>query len=256
MSDELESTQEPQETEATPKPKFSEPSEDQQTSTSGKDESVASFMKQLRQDFDDFKREMQSQKDRRWSQLEKSVGNMSEFMEQLGELKTLTSQGMSEEEALRTMRLSRVEQEVFSKPQQTPGTSEADDFDASVDRILDKAGLNSEARKAVQEEWAKGEYSGPDKYKQALEDLTSLTIKAATRPVEVNPSQAPAVSGAASGGGGDVESLTNELSQLLASPSNPNNRKRIEEISAELDRLQPMEHIEGSPKPRPMGYDV
>jgi len=139
----VESGQEEPGAEELPKPKYSEPSADEPTSqAAGPD--AKQIEELVRQEVD---RRFQSGKDRRFNELEKQYGELSEFKSALDAVKN----GADPEKIISSMekknliqRIEALEKGGPSSSQPSPGKSEADEAFDKARALIEEAGLGND----------------------------------------------------------------------------------------------------------------
>jgi len=151
-----------------PKPSYQEQPVDQQPSGANAQaafdpEKLSSLIEET------VERKLQSQKDRRWNDLEKKYGDLSEIGQMLADVKG----GKDPDEIMRALELKSIKDELAALknvPQKVaiPGKSEADEAYAKAKDIISKAGLNNNPRIL---EAMSGTYTNP------AEMLTKVTLE-------------------------------------------------------------------------------
>jgi len=174
-------------------------------------------------------RQWQSGKDRRIGKLE---GAVSDIKSVLDEFNSWKKQGVSDEEALWRMEVSRkLSTREEPSPQDQPPGTRPPAANAETQAILQELGLDANNPEVV-----KVMRDTTDPMKLVL-NLAKLSVTR-TPPPSPNPAQAQPAGGGGQSVGNDVETLTQELNAIhQRGRRTPADQKRADEISAQLAQL-------------------
>lgn len=229
----VESRQVVPESQETPTPAPSGQTDASQTSQAAQD--VPQFV--TKADLEDFRKSLQSRKDKGISNLEKQVTQLSE---QISQYEAYRATGLTPEQAQREMQVDALlaQQVANTEVPATEPQGSGDEWGAALDSIFTKTGLDKNDPKVLELAQKYGDSPA------FLGELTALGIERASQPP---PSPGTIVT--PSGGltpSGDFGNMSDDeigakLEDLFLSPTK--NKVEIEQLGAELERRVPQQKI-------------